>query len=79
MSEKIGRIKTLLLILIVVEVLGLVCLYFLFDLDIKIAALYFIIKNRIMRMASLVEVEVENIITTLYLEEDNSKGTDVSK
>ena len=42
-------------------------------------ALYFIIKNRIMRMASLVEVEVENVITTLYLEEDNSKGTDVSK
>jgi len=32
-----------------------------------------------MRMASLVEVEVENVITTLYLEEDNSKGTDVSK
>ena len=36
MSEKIGKIKTLLLILIVVEVLGLVCLYFLFDLDIKL-------------------------------------------
>lgn len=42
-------------------------------------ALYFIIKNRIMKMASLVEVEVENVITTLYLEEDNSKGIDVSK
>ena len=45
MSEKIGKIKTLLLILIVVEVLGLVCLYFLFDLDIKLAALYFIINT----------------------------------
>ena len=30
-------------------------------------ALYFIIKNRIMRMASLVEVEIENVITDLYL------------
>ncbi|WP_342990810.1 MULTISPECIES: MotA/TolQ/ExbB proton channel family protein [Bacteroides] len=30
-------------------------------------ALYFIIKNRIMRMASLVEVEIENVITNLYL------------
>jgi Biopolymer transport proteins len=35
-------------------------------------ALYFIIKNRIMRMASLVEVEVEEVITKLYL--DNGEG-----
>ena len=42
MSEKIGKLKTLLLILIVVELLGLVSLHFLFDLDIKLAALYFI-------------------------------------
>ena len=38
MSEKIGKLKTLLLILIVVELLGLVSLHFLFDLDIKLAA-----------------------------------------
>lgn len=35
-------------------------------------ALYFIIKNRIMKLASLVEVEVENVITTLYLEGDST-------
>lgn len=35
-------------------------------------ALYFIIKNRIMKMASLVEVEIEKVITTIYLE-DHSK------
>lgn len=35
-------------------------------------ALYFIIKNRIMRLASLVEVEIENVITTLYLEGDDA-------
>ena len=40
-------------------------------------ALYFIIKNRIMKMASLVEVEIENVITTLYLE-DHTKDTNVS-
>ena len=45
MSEKIGKLKTLLLILIVVELLGLVSLHFLFDLDIKLAALYFIINT----------------------------------
>lgn len=32
-------------------------------------ALYFIIKNRITRLASLVEVEIENVITKLYLED----------
>jgi biopolymer transport protein ExbB/TolQ len=36
-------------------------------------ALYFIIKNRIMRMASLVEVEVENVITKLYLDSKEEK------
>ena len=35
----------MLLILIVVELLGLVSLHFLFDLDIKLAALYFIINT----------------------------------
>ena len=35
-------------------------------------ALDFIIKNRIMKLASLVEVEVENVITTLYLEGDST-------
>lgn len=43
-------------------------------------ALYFIIKNRIMRMASLVEVEIENVITSLYLEGDAAKSeTSVDK
>jgi biopolymer transport protein ExbB len=28
---------------------------------------YFVIKNRIMRLASLIEVEIENVITVLYL------------
>lgn len=32
-------------------------------------ALYFIIKNRIMRLASAVEVEIENALTKLYLED----------
>lgn len=36
-------------------------------------AVYFIIKKRIMRLASIIEVEVENTITELYLTEDNSK------
>ena len=36
-------------------------------------ALYFIIKNRIMRMASLVEVEVEEVITKLYLDSKEEK------
>lgn len=36
-------------------------------------ALYFIIKNRIMRMASLVEVEVEEVITGLYLDNKEEK------
>lgn len=31
-------------------------------------ALYFIIKNRVMNMASRVEVEIEDVITTLYLD-----------
>ena len=30
------------------------------------------IKNRIMKLASLVEVEVEHVITTLYLEGDST-------
>ena len=37
-------------------------------------ALYFIIKNRIMRMASLVEVEVEEVITKLYLDNKEEKN-----
>ena len=36
-------------------------------------ALYFIIKNRVMRMASLVEVEVEEVITKLYLDGKEDK------
>lgn len=36
-------------------------------------ALYFIIKNRIMRMASLVEVKVEEVITKLYLDGKEEK------
>ena len=30
-------------------------------------AIYFVLKNRIMRLASLIEVEVEGVITSLYL------------
>ena len=37
-------------------------------------ALYFIIKNRIMRMASLVEVKVEEVITKLYLDNKEEKN-----
>lgn len=33
-------------------------------------ALYFIIKNRVMNMASRVEVEIENVITELYLDKN---------
>lgn len=29
--------------------------------------IYFVIKNKIMRLASLIEIEIENVITTLYL------------
>ena len=39
-------------------------------------ALYFIIKNRIMRLASLVEVQIENVVTKLYLEDDTHAKED---
>ena len=45
MSDKIGKIKTLLIALCVVEVLGLICLHFVFDMDVKLATLYFIINS----------------------------------
>lgn len=45
MSEKINRVKTLLAILLVVELLGLIALYFIFDMDVKITALYFVINT----------------------------------
>ncbi len=37
-------------------------------------ALYFVIKNRIMRMASLIEVSIESVMTKLYLEKGKNTG-----
>ena len=43
MNDKIGRVKTMLSVLLGVELLTLICLALIFQLDIKIAALYFVI------------------------------------
>nr|WP_242052370.1 MotA/TolQ/ExbB proton channel family protein [Dysgonomonas sp. GY75] len=37
-------------------------------------AVYFIIKNRIMRLASVIEVEIENVITDLYINDNRIGG-----
>lgn len=42
-------------------------------------ALYFIIKNRIMRLASVMEAEIENVVTKLYLEENTPKEGNIPK
>lgn len=43
MTDKINRIKTMVAILFIAELLGLICLYFIFELNITVTILYFII------------------------------------
>lgn len=38
-------------------------------------AIYFVIKKKIMSLASLIEVEIENVITKLYLSDDSTELT----